>query len=104
MALLLTVGTCVMILAAAIACLKPVMEFIASLERIIGLDNSLIATLLKILGIGLLSEISAMICADAGRGSLGKALQILGSGVILVLSVPIFQLLLSLVGDVLGGV
>lgn len=102
MALLLTMAVCVMVLAAAISYLRPVVAFLQQLQLLGNLNNSMVWTLLKIVGIGLLSEIASMVCADAGRASLGKSLQILASCVILWLSIPIFTVLLELIQSILG--
>ena len=103
MALLLTVAVCVMILAGAMTCLKQVVDFLNHLRLLGDLNSGMVGSLMKIVGVGLVSEIAAMVCADAGRASLGKALQIFAGALILWLSVPIFTLLLELIQSILGG-
>lgn len=61
----------------------------------------MLGILLKAVGIGLVSEIAGLVCTDAGNGSLGKALQMLGSAVILYLSLPIFTAILELIREIL---
>lgn len=102
MGLLLTMAVSAMVLSAAVTCLKPVTDFLGQLNTLGNLDGEILTVLLKIVGIGLLGEITALICADAGRASLGKALQILAGGLILRLSIPVFSLLLELIQDILG--
>lgn len=102
--ILLTLAVCVMVMIAAISFLEPVMDFLYRLEELGQLDGELIRVLLKISGIGLTSEIAGMVCADAGNASLGKALQMLATAVILWLSLPVFNALLELIRDVLGGI
>ena len=102
MAVLLTIAVCVMILSSAISCLEPVVEFLRQLQDLAQLNSSMTGILFKILGIGLISEIVSLVCADAGRSSLGKTLQILSGGVILWLSIPIFTSLLELIRSILG--
>ena len=104
LSLLLTVAVCTMLLAGAVSCLRPVMDFLAQLQSLIRLEDAILGTLLKIVGIGILSEITVMICMDAGRASLGKSLQILSTCVVLVLSIPVFQLLIDLLSSVLEGI
>ena len=103
MALLLTVGVSVMILAVAISYLAPVMAFLEELRVLGNFSSEMVSALLKILGMGILTEAAAMVCADAGNSSLAKALQLLGSMVILWLSIPIFSALMDLVREILGG-
>lgn len=102
-AVLLVMAVCVMILTVTISCLKPVVDFLEGLQRIGDLNSSMVSTLFKIVGIGMISEIAAMVCGDAGRASLRKALQILAGAMILWLSIPIFTVLLELIQSILGG-
>ena len=76
MALLLTVAVCVMILAGAMTCLKQVVDFLNHLRSLADLNSGMVGSLMKIVGVGLVSEIASMVCADAGRASLGKALAV----------------------------
>lgn len=103
-AVLLTIAVCCMICLIAMSYLKPVVEFLEQLEQIGGLDGNMVTILLKAAGIGFLSEVAGLVCSDAGNSSLGKTLQILGSAVILWLSIPLFQGLLELIGQILGEV
>lgn len=100
-ALLLCIAVCAMVLILGAAYLQPVMEFLGQLESLGNLSSDMTGILFKAVGISLISEIAGMICADSGNGSLGKALQILASGVILWLSVPIFNALLELIRGIL---
>lgn len=100
---LLTLCLCVMGAAVMFRYLEPVFEFIHQLEATGALDNSIVTLLLKSVGIGLISEISTMICADAGCGSLGKLLQMLGTALVLWLCLPLFTMLLELIQSILGG-
>lgn len=101
-ALVLSVGVCCMIIGAAASYLRPVVTFLDNLVTIGNLNSVTVSSLFKILGIGILTEITAMVCTDAGNSSLGKALQFLGTGVILWLSLPIFTALIDLIGQILG--
>ncbi len=103
MALLLTVAVCCMVIAVSVSYFRPVLTFLSDLQSIGSLNNGMVSTLLKILGIGILSEVAAMVCADAGNASLGKAVQLLGAAVILWLSLPVFSALIELIQQILGG-
>lgn len=104
MGLLLTLGVCCMVMAASISFLQPVLEFLRQLETLGELDRDLIRVLFKIAGIAFIAEIAGMICTDAGNASLGKAVQLLGTSVILWLSLPVFNALLELIREILGGI
>ena len=104
MTVMLTIGVCCMVLVAAIAFLKPVLEFMHQLESLGKLNSQMVQILFKVVGIGMVSEISGMICADAGNASMGKALQMLSNAVILWLAIPVFQTLLELIQQIVGGI
>ena len=102
MGALLALAVCAMAAIAAMDYLRPVRELLDTLEEMGNLDGQMIRILLKAVGISLLTEVSAMICADSGSGSLGKVLQLLGTAVILWLSVPLFTALLELIQEILN--
>ena len=104
MTVMLTIGVCCMVLVAAIAFLKPVLEFMHQLESLGKLNSQMVQILFKVVGIGIVSEIAGMICSDAGNSSMGKALQLLSNAVILWLSIPVFQTLLELIQQIIGGI
>ena len=101
--LLLSLAICVMIAMAAAEYLNPVLELLGTLERLGGLDGGMTAILFKCVGIGLVTEIAGMVCADSGNASMAKALQLLGTAVVLWLSVPLFNGLLELIQEILEG-
>lgn len=102
MAALLTLTVCVMVMLVAVRYIRPVLEFLEELEEIGGLDGELIRVLLKIVGIGILTEIAVPVCADAGNASLGKVLQFLAVMVMLSLSIPLFRSLIQILQEILG--
>lgn len=104
MAVILSILVCCMVLALAASYLSPVMDFLRQLESLGDLDSDMIRILFKVVGIGIVTEVASMVCADSGNGSLGKALQMLGSAVILWLSIPVFTALLELIQKILGEV
>ena len=101
--LMLTIAGCVMAVLVGFTYLEPVLEFLRRLEQLGELDPGVVGTLMKISAIGLTSEITAMICRDSGNASLAGAAAMLGSAVMLSLSIPILETLLELVEAVLGG-
>lgn len=100
---LLSMGICAMVLLLGLNYLEPVVAFVQELEELGNLQPEMVRILLKVAGIGILSEITALLCADSGQASLGQSIKILSAGVILWLSLPVFQALLDLIGDILGG-
>lgn len=104
LALVLTLAACSMTAIVAVRFLNPVWEFLEQLQAIGQLNNEYLTALLKIIGIGFLSEIAALVCADAGNGALGKTLQMLSTCVILWLSIPVLRSLLEMVQEVLAAI
>lgn len=101
--MVLTIAVCCIVTVVALEFLRPVMDFVKQLEDIGGLNKPLIRILLKVAGIGLICEIGAMICHDSGCSSLGKTVKILGTAVILWLSLPLYAMLVELIERILGG-
>ena len=102
MSLLLTLAVCVMLCIAAMEFLEPVMELLRELRRLGNLDSESMAIALKCAGIGLLSELIGLICADAGERAMGRALELLSAAAILWLSLPLIRELLKLIEGVLS--
>ena len=101
---LLTLAVCIAVISAAAGFLQPIINFIHRLRELGNLDDELISVVLKVVGIGLLTEISTVICKDAGNETMGKALQMLSVTVIIRISIPVFEKLLSLLDKILGTV
>lgn len=99
--LLLTVLVCTIVSVAAIQYLSPVINFFERLRAIGKLDTSFLKILLRSVGIGILAEITNLICSDAGNAALGKTLQFLAGTVVLWMSVPLFENIIDLIEDIL---
>ncbi len=104
LALLLTLAVCSLVMIAAGRFIQPVIGFLEDLQSLGHLDNSYLAVLLKVIGIAFLTEVMALVCADAGNATMGKTLQMLGACVILWLSIPLLSSLIDLIQDILGEV
>ena len=99
---LLAIAVCCMVALAALHYLSPVLDFLQTLEGLGGLDSSMTTTLLKAAGIGMITEIATLVCKDAGNESMGKTMQLMGTAVILWLSLPLFTALIELLQKILG--
>lgn len=102
LAMLLTLVTCCCVGLCVIRFLEPVMQFVRQLEQISAVDTQAIQIVFKVVGIGVLAEISCLICQDAGKSALGKLLQIAATTLILWLALPLFTRLLELVTGILN--
>ena len=99
--MLLSMSACVMVVIAGLSFLEPILQFLQQLEKLGDLQSGVLNVLLKIAGIGLVSEIGGMVLSDSGNTSLARGLQLLGTAVILYLSVPVFETLMELIQRVL---
>lgn len=104
MALILTVAVSCMVLLVALDYIKPVVEFIKRLESVADMDAQWITVMLKAAGIGLVAQISMLICADSGNSALGKTIQILSSAAVLWLAIPLMNALIDLIQRILGEI
>lgn len=102
--LLVVMVVCCMVAGAAMVYLEPVMEFLQKLQSLANVDSTMLQPLLKAVGVGILAEVVCLVCQDSGNASLGKAVQLAASAVILYLSVPMMDSLLELVRKVLGEI
>ena len=104
MTILLTICTCCCACLFAASFLRPVVDFIHSLEHIAAVDTQSLRIVFKVVGISLIAEISTLICQDAGRSALGKAVQISATVMILWVCLPLFSKLMELVSKIIGGI
>lgn len=101
---LLVVFVCCAVTTAAVTYLKPIVDFFQKLQVLSNLDSGMFTVILKAVGIGLLAEVTELICVDAGKSSLGKTLQILAAAVVLWLSLPLLTQMIDLIETILGAV
>ena len=99
--LTLIVTVCCVVITAALSYIQPIWNFLLKLVELGGIRSELLEILLKVVGIGMISQITELVCADSGNKSLGKSLQILTSALILCLSIPILDEMVSLIESLL---
>ena len=104
LASMLAICVCAMVLTVAVGFLKPVLDFLEELEQLGTLHGEMVQILLKVAGISILTETACLICTDSGNASLGQALRIVSSCLILWLSIPVFSAVLDLIRTILEGV
>lgn len=66
-----------------------------------GVSSDLFGVLLKIIGVGYLTEFSASLCADSGSTSIADKIMLGGKIVILVLAIPIFISIINIITGLL---
>lgn len=102
--LLVIVAVCCMVMTAAAVFIEHILDFFQRLQLLGQLNSEIMEILLKTVGIGLLTEMTVLICNDMGNAAMGKSLQLLATAAILWLSLPLFEELLQLLESVLEAV
>ena len=97
LSLVLSVLACTAVLALALRFIRPVWEILEHLNRLSGLDTEVTGALLKVVGIGMLTQIAACVCVDAGENSLAKAVELSGTVLSVYVSLPLLSAVLTLV-------
>ena len=92
-----TVTGIIIILLYAVDAMQSVFTIFTTISQKAGVDNTLIKLLLKIVGVGYLTEFGAGIIADFGASSIADKVSVCGKIAIVLLALPIFEGLLSLV-------
>ncbi len=64
---------------------------------ITNLDSKLFTLLIKIVGVGYITEFSANLCTDSGSSSMASKIMLAGKLVIFVMSIPIITKLIELI-------
>jgi len=95
---LLSVAGCIGIFVIAVSYLRPIADFFACLEDMGSLHSGYMEVIFKALGVGIITEIASVVFSDSGNQGLGKTVSLLGSIVVLWLSIPVFKGLLELIG------
>lgn len=103
LALLLSLFVCTIAAVSCLSLLNPVIDFIVQLESQCKLPSGIMRTLLKITGIGIVTDVVTLICHDSGNSAMARGLQLLSIAVILNLSLPIYKEMLQLIQRILGG-
>lgn len=87
-----------------ISCLDGLVKIIDTLTDFVnktGIDAGLFACVLKIVGIGYVSEFASNLCINAGNSSIADGISLAGKIAILVLSLPILSSLINLIIEIL---
>lgn len=97
----LSLCVCCMLLLSAMYFLKPVVTLIEQLGTLSGVNSDIMEILTKAVALSLVSQIAAMLCADAGNSALGKGIEIAAVCAILWTAIPLFSGLIQLVKDII---
>ena len=102
--LMLSTLVCAIVAISAMGYLHPVLNFFDELSTLGNWNAELFSIMMKSTGIGIIMQIITLLCNDSGNSALGKCIQILGTSVILWISLPLFTELIDLVNELLGKI
>lgn len=97
------IGLCggVLILIQTINYVVDIIDAFSSIIDKTGLDTGLLKTLLKIIGVGYLTEFSANLCNDVGSSSVADKILFAGKIIILVMALPIVTSIIEIIVEIL---
>jgi len=103
MASVLSMAACILILFLAFRFAEPIIAILRRLQGLTGLSMAAVSPMLKVVGIGILTQISSSICDDAGEKTLHHAVEISGTLMSLYAAMPLLSAVLDLIEEILRG-
>lgn len=100
-AIILSIVGGVIILMFVMNYLTSVFSTINSIITKTGLNRNLFTLIIKIVGIGYLTEFAASLCADAGVGGLSDKMLFGGKIILLVMALPVVMDILKIISELL---
>ncbi len=101
LSILVVMSTGIIILIVILNSLTEVIDAFFEIADKSGLGTGLFSGMLKIIGIGYLTEFSANLCDDYGYLSIGKKIQLGGKITIFLMALPIIGSLVEIIGNLL---
>lgn len=95
-ALLLTLGTAVVVLLSLAGTVEELMTFLEELAERSGVSRELFIPLYKTVGIALVVKVGGSLCRDAGESALGSVVETAGAACALLVALPLLRAVLSL--------
>ena len=92
-------STAISLLAAALAVelVSGLTELLALVREETGLSAAVVSPVIKCVGIGIVTRLSADMCKDAGQGAAASAVELCGTACAMVTALPLIRSLLELI-------
>ena len=100
-AILVSIVGGIIVLFYVITSFSTIFDVFNNIFKISGVKTSLYSVILKIIGIGYLTEFTANLCSDTGNSSLASKVGLAGKIIILFLALPIITNLLEVIMGIL---
>jgi stage III sporulation protein AD len=91
----IAVAACIVIIGFILSKLSVVVNTVEKLQSYIGIDESYMEILLKIVGISYITQFSSDICRECGCGAIGNQIQIFGKISVMLVSMPVVLALIE---------
>lgn len=102
LAILVTIVVGLIMLISISEDIRNIISEITSLMSKTGLKSGVYMSVIKIIGIGYITEFASSLCEDYGSNTIGKKVQLGGKISIFVLAIPIFSNLIGIISKFLG--
>lgn len=103
LALLLTIAACVLMAIAVIRLVEPVISFCGKLQTLSGLDDELLTPLIKSVGIGIVTQLCAAFCTDAGENAVARLIELCGGILAIYVALPLLEAVIDMIRTMMGG-
>ena len=97
--IIITIAGGILMILMLVESLTGIFDVFNSLIEKTGLSNGLFSIVLKIIGVGYISEFSANLCYDAGASSIADKILFGGKIIILALAVPIVSNIIDILAE-----
>ena len=83
--------------------LEPFLELFQTIRDLTGLADSVTAPMIRVAGIGLLTQLAGTVCEDAGEKTLSKTVEIGGKILSIYTALPVLRAVIQLLEQMLGA-
>ena len=101
MAIILSLAAVVSIILVVTSCLRPVFHVMEQMQKLANISGENTRAMMKVVGIGFLTQMTAAVCTDAGEQALSKAVEFAGGVLSFYVGLPRVSAVLSLLEDLL---
>ncbi len=91
----LTLAGSILLIAAALSMAEPIVDYISGLSESAPIAGEAFSTLMRVIGIAMLTRVAADICRDMGTPSVAASLELVAKLEIMILSLPLVSSVLE---------
>ena len=102
LSLMVSLAGIVVILISVLHVFSPILALFQSMQKLSGMSDQVTGPMLKVAGIGILTQITSSVCEDAGEKTLSQAVEIGGGFLALYAGLPLLSSVVLLLEETLG--